>query len=83
MLGHEDERDDAALREVHEQFVHVKDEESLLRHGIHVAVQRIDDHHLGAAAFDFSPDEINKFAGRDFCGIELADGDFFLFDQPA
>jgi hypothetical protein len=52
LLDADDDADHAALAQVGQQLVQVDDEEALVRHGIQVAIQAVDDDDTRAASTD-------------------------------
>ena len=62
MLSENKDRHDTALPEIGQQFVHLQDQETLVRHCIHVAVQAVDNDDAGTVVLDASLDVGREFA---------------------
>jgi hypothetical protein len=75
VLGENQDRQDAELAEKAEQLVHLKDEETLVRHSVEIAVQAVNNDDSGTIVLDGASDQVGEFPGRQLCGINLLDPD--------
>ena len=73
VLGQEQDRDDPHLAQVAEKFVHLQDQETLVRHRVEVAVEAVDDDDARLVALDAGPHQMGELTGRHLGGINLLD----------
>src|SRR6185437_6867302 len=72
-------RKHAQLAEVTQQLVHLKDEETLVRHRVEIAVQTVDDDNSSVVLFHCSADPVREFSGPQLRGIDLVEPDHPVF----
>jgi hypothetical protein len=65
------------LTEIAQQFVHLQDQKTLVRHRVEVTIENIDDHHLDISKFYAPSNRIVELARRHFGRVDLVD-----LDQP-
>ena len=75
-LGNGHQRRDPFLAQERQQFVQLHGEKVFAWHGIEKSVQAVDDQQLEIVFFDQLPDFVDKLAGREFRGVDLAKQQF-------
>src|SRR5665213_646621 len=73
VLGQDLDGEDAELAEIAQQLMHLQDEEALVRHGVEVAVEAVDDDELGSVLLDALAHEGSELARRHLGRIYLLD----------
>src|ERR1041384_5730262 len=71
MLRQNQYRDDTKLVERTEQLMQLQDKKALLRHGIHITVQTIDDDNADKIVLYTVSNNVGKFARRHLGRIDL------------
>src|SRR5512135_2169609 len=84
VLGDQEERHDALVPEVGQEFMELGDEEPLLGHGIEVAVQAVDDYDSrpprAVGPLDGRPDPVGELARRQLGRVDGLDADAARLD---
>src|SRR4051812_13935314 len=75
MLSQDQDRQNSALTKVGQQFVHLQDQKSLVRHCIEVAIQTVDDDHSRAICFNTALNIDGELAWRQLGWINLLQAD--------
>ena len=87
MLSKDQDRQNALLPEIGQEFVHLQDEKSLVRHRAQIAVQAVDDDDAGVVDFDALPHICGEFARRQLGWVNLLKPDMsgsdILFERQA
>ena len=71
MLRQHQDGQDATLTEIAQQFVHLQNQEALIRHRVEVAVKAIDDHDLSVSVLNAAPHGVGELARSHFSRINL------------
>src|SRR3954469_14965486 len=75
MLSEDQDGQHAFLPEIAQELMHLKDEESLIRHRVEVTVQTVDDDNPGVILFDALSYIRGEFPGGHLGGIDLLKAD--------
>src|SRR5579862_2965974 len=75
VLGEHKHRQDSLLSQVAQQFMHLQNEEALIRHGVHIAIEAVDNDDPCAVGLDAVPYICRELSGREFGGIDLLETD--------
>ena len=71
MLRQDQDGDDPELIEGAQEFVHLEDKKTFLRHRVHVAVQAVNDDDPYALALDAFPHPVGEFSRRHLGWVDL------------
>lgn len=75
MLSEQKEREHAPLPEVAQELVHLEDQKALVRHGVEIAIEAVDDDDPRAVHLNTAPHVCRELARRQFRRVDLLEAD--------
>src|SRR3954466_9747186 len=75
MLGQHQDGKDASVTEIAQQLVHLKNQKTLVRHRVEIAIEAVNYHYPRVSTFYAAPHCVGKLARRHFSRGDLLESD--------